>query len=70
MKFARDRRDELQFMCVLRQILSLCQPVNQRLIGQLPGFTHAVDQNDALKFLPDLEVLKYRKKWRDARAGG
>ncbi|MNQ65140.1 hypothetical protein D3C85_795890 [compost metagenome] len=70
MLFTSDRGDQLQFMGVLRQIITLRQPCDQLLIRQFPGFANAVDQNDPLESLPDFEILEYRQERRDTRACG
>ncbi|MNN45758.1 hypothetical protein D3C81_1601080 [compost metagenome] len=70
MLFTSDRGDQLQFVCVLGQIVTLRQPRDQFLISQFPGFTNAVDQDNPLESLPDFEVLQYRQERRHAGPGG
>ena len=70
MLLAGDRGNVLKLVCVFGQIVTLHQLRDQRLIRQLPGFTHTVDEDDSFEFLPDLEVLQDRQKRRHARACG
>ncbi|MNG17249.1 hypothetical protein D3C84_1012250 [compost metagenome] len=70
MLFAGDGGNVLKLVRVLGQIVTLHQFRDQFLIRQLPGFAHAVDQDDSLELLPDLEVLQDRQKRRHARACG
>ncbi|MNE15529.1 hypothetical protein D3C80_1084390 [compost metagenome] len=67
---AGHRGNELQLVRVFRQVLTPGQPLDQCLVRQLPGFAHAVHQNDPLVPLPHLEVLQDRQERGNPRARG